>query len=636
MHDHKDAKPDKASPGSAGNQGTEHSGFEQAGSGAGLSFMSRWLAGIPPADPQKTRLAGQLQRTLGNSATRRMLQAAPSQIQRVPGGTTPDTAMPETTSLDVTGSYESTDADGSYTIQLNQAGYHIQGWYQRRVHSNDRSAIHGYRIEGDMITDHEDDGGLQYAVDVTYESNGRSYSDGTLSFAQVGRNVRMTRNFNGSIITMNRISTAARPPDTALENLPENVRGPLEASVRTPLSTQEQERLVRNCDVLKARIREYTGEGRMMRMAISTNLNADINTIFSQYAPEQASLVLHTIRTTLGTETHREGDTTRSYWDWMHIVVFDNPGYTETIQRRLNIAVSGDGATTHRYRYFFTVAGLTGDFVVGLGGFVGELVVEKLEPDPWTQSYWMGIFGISGGASAGVTTGMTTRWTDFETLVPWTRSNFNGPIVISGAQVSGSLVGGASYGGNAITFYGDRALEPLIAPSLDFGGEIGVHIGAEVGITFGYIGGSRSEVINQAPRMDPVTGTGRGGAEQTIHFDVNDPSLTADGLEAIRSMSATNLALLESDQSTLQIDGYTSTTGSDDRNDLLSRLRAQNTLQTIRDVTGRRFRIPNSNITVTGHGRRGAQEAGDPENHENPDWRKVEVRLNGQIVLTLQ
>lgn len=374
----------------------------------------------------------------------------------------------------------------------------------------------------------------------------------------------------------------------------------------------------------------------MMRSAIAGELDASIEDTFGMYATEQLPLVLHTFRNVLAGDYFQSGSTSRPYWDWLNIIAFEQPQYTKKMQQRLGLVLDGDGKTTHKYRYAIAASGLSGDIGIGASLFWGEVKVEKLAPDQWSNSYWMVMGGISAGLSAGITTGIFTRWTDFETLAPWAGSNFNGQFVIVGGQAGGSAVGGGGYGGNMITFYGDGALSPLAAPSVDFAGEIGLHIGAEAGLQWGYMGGSKAEVINYASKVNPVKSAVPVEAGTKIFFPINDPSLTDEGREVVKELSALNLSLIGNKDTKLQIDGYTSTTGSDARNDLLSQLRAQNTLQAIKDVTNDRFLIPEGNITIIGHGKKGAKDSGDEEGKENPDWRKVEVRLNGQLVLSME
>jgi outer membrane protein OmpA-like peptidoglycan-associated protein len=108
-------------------------------------------------------------------------------------------------------------------------------------------------------------------------------------------------------------------------------------------------------------------------------------------------------------------------------------------------------------------------------------------------------------------------------------------------------------------------------------------------------------------------------------------------------MCATHRAAFESDSSVLRIEGHASTTGGTDYNRQLSQARAQSVLNTIRAVLGPAYRIPpprggDGEIAV-GHGEeealRAAREQGLPETMESAEWRRVDVTLNGIIVLTL-
>src|SRR4051812_23379864 len=81
-------------------------------------------AAAPMRTPATARDVLSLQQMIGNRAVGAVLQ-------RFKGGTLPDAAAPERVSSDVTGRYTTfLGDDGRVTLQLNQAGNHIEGWWQ--------------------------------------------------------------------------------------------------------------------------------------------------------------------------------------------------------------------------------------------------------------------------------------------------------------------------------------------------------------------------------------------------------------------------------------------------------------------------------------------------------------------------
>lgn len=610
--------------------------------GPALKITSGLLGSASPNDSRLIRSTLGLQRMIGNAATQRVL------AQRRIEDRQPDTAMPERTAVRVTGSYEAIDPDGSnrITLQLNQAGYFIQGWYQRRSYRSHGGGIHRqqmyqHTLQADMIEDNEDN--VVYAY-TRMDSTGREVSSGEMTIRNTDDGVQLTMRSGGWSQAFRQTSTNARPPDAAIENLPEGVREEIAASIEAPLDSNEEEILLSRSNNLKRLLREYLAESRIMRTAVASQLNSAVSEIFRDFAREQVPLVRHRLRALMISENYTNNGTQRTYWDWMQVAVIEQPGFTESVQNWLELQATGDAEGQHRYRYMITVAGLGGDVGVGLGGYVGSLIIEKLGPDTWSHEYIIGFGQVSGGPSAGVTTGFLFPWTEFETVLPWAPENFEGWFFMTGAGASGSAVAGGGYSPfGLLVFEGDGTYESLGVPTASVSGETGVHIGAELGASVGYIGDGEDEVLSHLDGVStpgsapaPLAGSGADAGERTIHFEVDDPSLSADGMEALRQMCAQHLLTFQQAGSQLQVDGFTSTTGDDAHNLRLSELRALNTLQFIRDVLGDDFRITDDHVTTAGHGETPARDTGEADETESEAWRKVEVRLNGNVVLTLQ
>jgi outer membrane protein OmpA-like peptidoglycan-associated protein len=577
-------------------------------------------------------------------------------LQREAHATEPDAPQPEMTALDVTGSYEALDpgGDNRITVELNQAGRHIEGWWQLRGYRSSSGAhLTAMRLSGDLT---EDDGDHVTFAYRRISSGGTAYA-GTLTVSRSGTSVRMWMHEGGDTIERDeqgnlvlggwshqfeRTATGAHLSDQAIQAFPAETRALVQATENAPLDRAEEQRLADGGTQIQSLIRQYLDATResVERPARASVLNSFIRTLMGYYAPQQMPLVIRRLREFLVNPTLQSGETTRPYWDWLQIIVSAEPSYTADIQRLLEISSHGPSdpnAPQHRYRWRFSVVGCDVDLGVGLGGFLGVFVVEKLAPDTWTAQYFTVMGTAAGGFSRGNTVGQTTAWSEIQTPFAWTSGNFRGPYLITGASVGGAAVAGPSYTPAAfINFYGDGTFPVLTGDASGWATVYGYSVGATVSMYAGYMLGGREEAIRAAQEQHALTAQAGYQGEATVHFAVDDPSLTDEGWQAIRQMCAEQRAALMNPESRLSIDGYTSTTGTVARNQRLSELRAQNTLQAIRDVLGPALALPDRQISVVGHGKMPALQAGSPDQREDQAWRKVEVSLNGQVVLTLR
>ncbi|MDX2136647.1 MAG: OmpA family protein [Chloroflexota bacterium] len=586
-----------------------------------------------------------LQRLIGNQAVGRMMGGA--LLQRAPHGTRPDAPLPDAIDINATGSYEAVEPDGDnrITVQVNQAGYDFEGWWQKREyrpHTNaeQKQNLRHCRISGTVMAT------PQSSPDtVTYHY--RRYVEGGSWLTQ---GIMTVHHLGGKVASMKmsedewsqgfrQTSQSSRASDEAIAGLPPQVRDVIGASINAPLDSEEERRLANNCASLCRLIDQYLEDSGIGRTARASQINNFIKDITSPFSTEQLPLVKRRARENLFASQHKQGTVTRSYLDWLQIVVMEQPDYTLDIQKNMDLRATGATSTENKYKWNYTVAGYGGDAFIGAGVFAGVITIEKTEPDQWTRNFFMGFAGFSGGLSVGHTVGSATSGS-FSTPFPWTSGSFQGPVVLSQVQISASLLDSDILGLGItpvgfLTFYGDGSFAPLAVDASGVFREVGLHAGAELGVSAGYVAGGKDELAAQMQSMSPAKGKSSYQTEQPLHFNVDDPSLTAEGMSEVRKMCAMHLRALESPTSSLQIDGYTSTTGTEKRNQTLSQLRAQNTLQMIRDVLGSRLRIPDNQIGVLGHGETAARNAGSADNVEDAGWRKVLVKLNGQVVLQL-
>ncbi|RAQ97512.1 eCIS core domain-containing protein [Thermogemmatispora tikiterensis] len=628
--------------------------LQQQGTSGGVQGVSeRW-----ESSEQEARRVAQEVIVAGGpvGAPRAVSRLGAPLVQREAHATQPDAPRPEMTALDVTGSYEALDPGGAnrITVELNQAGRHIEGWWQLRSYRSSSGAhLTAMRLSGDLTEDGGDHVTFAYR---RISSGGTAYA-GTLTVSRSGPSVRMWMHEGGDTIERDeqgnlvlggwshqfeRTATGVHLSDQAIQAFPQETRALVQATENAPLDRAEEQRLADGGTQIQSLIRQYLDATResVVRSARAAVLNDYIRTLMGYYAPQQMPLVIRRLREYLVNPTLQSGETTRPYWDWLQIIVSAEPSYTTDIQRLLEISPHGPSdpnAPQHKYRWRFSVVGADVDLGVGLGGFLGVFIVEKLAPDTWTAQYFTLMGTAAGGFSAGTTVGQTTAWSEIQTPFAWTSGNFRGPYLVTGGSAGGTAVVGLSYTPAAfINFYGDGTFPVLTGDASGLAAVYGLSAGATVSMYAGYMFGGREEAIRAAREQHALTAQAGYQSEATVHFAVDDPSLTDEGWQAIRQMCAEQRAALMNPESRLSIDGYTSTTGTVARNQRLSELRAQNTLQAIRDVLGPALALPDRQISVIGHGKTAALQAGSPDQREDQAWRKVEVLLNGQVVLTLR
>jgi outer membrane protein OmpA-like peptidoglycan-associated protein len=291
------------------------------------------------------------------------------------------------------------------------------------------------------------------------------------------------------------------------------------------------------------------------------------------------------------------------------------------------------------------VLGAAADLIAEVSGYIGELTVEKLGPDTWSSDYFTILGGLSAGAQVGgkikipkwakAARGQASTANDFQSPFPWTSGNFGGGYTMLQGSVRAGLGAGVSYSKGVIIFSGDGSYPELLAPADSWSFEIMVGGGAGAGGSGGWMWGGKEEAVREAKAQQALDARSAPHTVVESHFAVDDPSLTSTGRQAIRVMSALHRAEFENPTSVISVDGYASPTGSHARNQLLSELRAKNVLQAIRDSLNKAFRIPSGNVHVEGHGETPALQAGVPRGTETAAWRRVDITVNGQVVLTL-
>ena len=123
-----------------------------------------------------------------------------------------------------------------------------------------------------------------------------------------------------------------------------------------------------------------------------------------------------------------------------------------------------------------------------------------------------------------------------------------------------------------------------------------------------------------------------GGTEDS-HFELGSAALSDEGRDVIGWLAATELAALRSRGTEVFALGSADRVDTAWYNELLSTLRAENTLQALKDAVGPTMR---AKTNAQGLGETLPAGANQPDGHENPEFRRVWLSFSGQSVATLK
>jgi outer membrane protein OmpA-like peptidoglycan-associated protein len=573
----------------------------------------------------------------------------------------PAVAEPDNPPVDITGRYEDQRAAPRFTLRVNQAGKHVECLLTEAVLPDPnprqrRGPRRQSRLSGDLQSP---------TLKPYFELYDRARpTPPVLLSADAGTGtLRIADPAGNSNFTAKLFSRSPTLLEDALYGLDKN--DIVRLYEQRPLTRHQIDHLHRSLqpsalapllqkffdvdgDLTADRVRRSEAVRPLLRYleAVWDNLQHGIEEQDRELARFYARTIL-----TLGKWTLHDHLT--SLLDWLQLVVdrlaIDNgtpPTSDFALTRLLGLRTrsSGNGGGSHTYKVSLTMTG-GGLFVAG---YVGRITVEKVGGDDggaWKKgqkedfSYW--VVGMEGGG------GIKPFGTiEGEATVPfaWQPPDFPGAIEIGKAGVGAY---GVSAEGGFVHIHGRGYLPvmPVIFTSLDQNitlhptekvlglGDVNFEIGPA-----GYLGKIQDRPF---PKIDYTTFTVKTdyavsyGLTKQVHFCLDSAALSAEARRAIRVMCANELAAFGSPDSHLTITGHTDRIAKPEYNRELSQLRADNALLAVKDVLGRRLRIPEANIRATGKGEELATKDGRQDGEVNPTYRRVDIILNGRLVLTL-
>ena len=556
----------------------------------------------------------------------------------------------ERTAFQLTGHWA---GDNGITLQINQAGRHLEGWWQRR--KADHSGFEYGRLRGDVTSSDAQEvlfaySGERHASQVcTQKSLGTEFS-GTIRGTPGEKGVPaavLTNATGGGVFSLRRISAQPRMAEPTIDAIGNtDLRAQARAHQDNPLNKEDATKITAFQATIQQRIQDYFDSASNTQFAKAAAIDKAIYDLRKEFPSAQEPLLIPALRQALQLRMSHNR-VTRSVWDWLQIVVWAYPDWTSHLLFLGFKAKGSKDAKQNPFRFKLSVIGAAGKLGIGVSAFKGRMEVERGQDGSnksgwktsWNSPFDVVLFGVSAGYSGGLQTGFSTDWAHFETPFPWEKNNFLGWFNLNGVAAGASGVKGAQAASGFATFYGDGSFPALSIPVGGLRSVSGVFGGASVGTQIGRISGGSVDDEDRTTKQDSAEGVAKESlmkANTSAQFDINRADLKAGGLQSIRAFCALHLDALRSAASQLTIDGYASPSGGAAHNRRLSQRRAKATLAFIREVLGEDLKIPTTKISVNGHGEKPARDAGIRDGSESAEWRKVDIKLNGRVALRLQ
>lgn len=551
----------------------------------------------------------------------------------------------------ITGRYE--DMDGKWTFHVNQAGTHIEVWMSEVVNAATRRPKQLLRLAGDRW---KDDNYYLYLHDKPGEKAGtvrKRYVYGT-------KHLDIYLRGNGIEVSFDAVQNTNYPvlSESAMETIPSD-QPVVKLHEWSPLVRSQVKWLRKMLApiVLDPYIREFfslpaTGDTRskVRRHEILMELDEYIGEVFSTtppdgWHPDDMALVQFTARGLLA-GTLCTFNSSRSHFDWIQTMVSISTGeldwkkHPSKLPSHLGMIPANavlKAEQLHEYAVDFKIGGFAGELFASVGGWIGALTVEKKSPPTWKRMYDVVFAQIGAGFSIGVQIGQQNDGTARSSLA-YTADDIPGSCTLMASGVHAGLISA----GPGMLIINGRTLPPLAfnltsldSGNLELGGGVDVLTFMQGWIFRPFIKNHRSKPHPaKILRDEEFSATGHHADE--IHFRLGDALLTEDARQLLRIVCARELKSFSDCGSILAIVGHADRVDTEERNIELSKLRAFNTLQAIKDILGNDLRIMPEKTSLSAMGEERAKEGGDVDGFPNPKWRKVEIIINHRLVLNLR
>jgi outer membrane protein OmpA-like peptidoglycan-associated protein len=562
---------------------------------------------------------------------------------------------PDNPAFDVTGHYEPrvTGVAPPYTFRINQAGRHVEAVLTTVIRPmgtvNKRDV---YRYHGDLQSDG------------SYLLFNYTKPDQRVTLRHDARTGSVSLDTAGTIEQLDLVAPVPTLMETTLDYLPVTVR-----LVRNqewfPLTRVQVRHIIDSLSPSKIEpyLKRYfdtpggdlVAERAALRKA-ARPLDDYLDKVFNDdkvgihYVDRPLAVAY--AQTILG-ESRWKYNLTRSHLDWIQILLNmvaqgDRKGDFRGIQTHLGLhpgaGANDPAAPQHTYRVTLKLTG-GGMF---LSGYTGTITLEKTNAPFWPQSSaWpngKASFGIRlGGLDSGADISIGSEIEGSATTSQmWQPPDIPGTV----SMVQGGIgVPGVGAAAGFLHINGSEIFPPISVVFSDVGFKVPTSVPKSrkdlipIPDLGGYWGTIQTmpfpDIDYTTVRINPAKAVDSGLTED-VHFCLDGAILTEDARQALRIMCANELAALMSTASRLTINGHTDRSDTDQRNLELSTMRAENTFQAIKDILADNLRIPNSHIVKSGKGETEAIHDKRPDGERIPKYRRVDVILDGRLVLALR
>jgi outer membrane protein OmpA-like peptidoglycan-associated protein len=164
----------------------------------------------------------------------------------------------------------------------------------------------------------------------------------------------------------------------------------------------------------------------------------------------------------------------------------------------------------------------------------------------------------------------------------------------------------------------------------------GIAAGAEFGPSRGYIrseDNSFGDIVEEAASIETVRYETRYGGGSVAHFELGSALLSRFGKRLLGQLGAAEVALLALSASRLDLVGSADRVDVEWYNKLLSKVRAENALQVLRDTLGADLA---ATAVAVGLGEKLPIDAGLDDGTEAAEFRRVFVEYAGRPIANLQ
>ena len=570
-------------------------------------------------------------------------------------------ARPDAPKVDITGRYEyvSPDPDdpkkGSYILNVNQAGRHVEGHITIVLRPSDdvKKSRANTRFHGDLQADGSF---LVYSTErpdlfwgyLIHEHKG---SKGHLYWKKMNKDdVDPVKDRD----RLEKYSDAPTLMEWAFSDHTFPGWGPVHRQERWPLTRAQIRHLVASFseDVMAPLLKNYFSKPYADRVAereALTQAAIPLNLHFEKVFKHKTNgihlfdmeLGRYYARNILSQNKWTHKQITRSILDWIQIALDVLGGFgrrIEAVNDYLGLnATIGPGKkpvdpTTppNKYKVKFSLERHRAIF------YRGTIIVERMTGTKFNETFKIALKGIQ------VKAGSIEESGEAESYYDWTERDIPGDVELVTGKVGAKIPGvKASAGAWFMHVFGSNYL-----PYLDvLGTDVDAKLNAGKKFKFDGInlGGLWGEIYSKKlpdkdyskflPAPDYVANY---NLKNDAHFCLGSALLTEDGRQALRIVCANELAVFQLPDSTLKIVGHADRVDTDERNYELSKMRAMNTLRAVIDVLGDRFRIPKDNIKLDWKGEEEAAIAQPKGQKPDPKFRRVDVYVNARLVISLK